>query len=164
MKDSRTNHNDQQTVLVIHNDAAVLTLVRGILADDYRVLLASDAGSALRLAMLEDVPIDLALIGRDTPGVRNSKELRRQLTAIRPDLGILSMVGFVDAQVIRIRMLRVPKTHMADDFLVLVSRTLSVRSLRRTVTLNRIPTDLPREERAKADRPSLTARAGSTMQ
>jgi hypothetical protein len=164
MKDSRTNYRQRDTVLVIHNDAAVLVLVRGILAEHYRVLLAADAESAVRLAMLEGVSIDLALIGRNTPGVRNSRELQRRLTAIRPDLGILSMVGSVEDQVIKIRMVGIPKAHIADDFLAQVRWALGVRSLRRTLASNRVRADLPAQERTKIGRMPLVARAGATMQ
>jgi hypothetical protein len=162
MKDSGTNSQQQQTVLVIHHDAAVLVLVRGILAENYRVLFAADAESAVRLAMLEDVSIDLALIGRNTPGVRNSRELQRRLTAIRPDLGFLSMVGFVDDQVIKIRMVGIPKAHMGADFLGQVRWALGLRRLRRTVASNPVHADQPHQERPKVR--GLRMVAGATMQ
>lgn len=163
MKDSRTNHRQQETILVIHNDAAVLVLVRGILAGRYRVLLAADAESAVRLAMFEGVSIDLALIGRDTPGVRNSKELQRRLTSTRPDLGILSMVGSVEDEVIKIRMVGIPKAHRAEDFLDQVRWALGLRRFNHTFASNRVRTDLPHQERVKIAAVPLVSRAGAVQ-
>ena len=160
LKNSRTNRQ-QETVLVIHSDAAVLVLVRGILAEHYRVLLAPDAESAVRLAMLEGVSIDLALMGRDTAGVRNSRELQRRLTAIRPDLSILSMVGSVEDQVIKIRMVGMPKARRADEFLDQIRWALAVRALKHAFTSNGVPADLPLQERVKGA--PLVARAGATI-
>jgi hypothetical protein len=159
---SKSNHRINQTVLVIHRDAAVLVLVKGILAEHYRVLLAADAESAVRLAMLEGVSIDMALIGRNTLGVRNSRELQRRLAAVRPDLAILSMIGSVEDQMIKLKMVGVPKGHLADDFLVLVRWALSVRNLRHTPASNHLPTDQPCQERADGTQAVLGA--GSTMQ
>jgi hypothetical protein len=162
MKDSVTNREQQQTVLVIHHDAAVLVLVRGILAEHYRVLFAVDAESAVRLAMLEDVSIDLALIGRNTPGVRNSRELQRRLTAIRPELSVLSMVGCVEDQVIKIRTVGIPKAHMGADFLGQVRWALGLGRLHRTVASNLVRADRPHQERLKVR--GLRLVAGATMQ
>lgn len=158
MKDSGTNR--QQTVLVIHHDAAVLVLIRGILAENYRVLLAADAESAVRLTMLEGVSIDLALIGRNTPGVRNSRELQRRLNAIRPDLAVLSMVGSVEDQVIRIRTVGIPKSQMGADFLGQVRWTLGLRRLSGTSASIAVRPDQPRPDRLKVRGPRLVAHAG----
>lgn len=164
MNDSRTNYLPQETVLVIHHDAAVLVLARGILSPHYRVLLATDAESAVRLAMLECVPIDLALIGRDTPGVRNSRELQQRLSSIRPDLAFLSMVGSAHGPVIRLRMLRIPRAHLQDDFLPQVRWALNRRASRDKYAPTRVRTGIPAQERVDVPALPLVARAGATLQ
>src|ERR1051326_9066707 len=104
VKHSHINIKRREAVLVIHHDTAVLVLLRGILAEQYRVLLAKDAEGAMRLARLGDVPIDLVLSGHHTPGTRNARELQSHLMSLRPDLAVLSFVGSVEEQVIKIRM------------------------------------------------------------
>lgn len=161
MKDSQPNRHQQKTVLVIHYDAAVLVLMRGILAEHYRVLLAADTESAVRLAMLEDVPIDLALIARDTPATNNSRELQRRLTAIRPDLGILCVVAAIDGEVIRIRTVGISKAHLADDLLTQVRRALARRRPGNASAF--VPADVPARTR-KIARATLRASAGAALQ
>ena len=161
MKDLGTKSHQQETVLIIHSDAAVLVLARGILAQHYNVLLATDAESAVRLAMLEGVSIDLALIGRNTHGVHNTRELQRRLTATRQNLRILSMVGFVEDEVIKIRTVGVPKAHQGEDFLTQVRWALGARKLHRAVASSCDCGDLSHRERTKCDGPLLVARAVS---
>jgi DNA-binding response OmpR family regulator len=161
MKDFGTKSHQQETVLIIHNDAAVLVLARGILAQHYNVLLATDAESAVRVAMLEGVSIDLALIGRNTPGVHNTRELQRRLTATRPNIGILSMVGSVEDEVIKIRTVGVPKAHQAEDFVSQVRWALGARKSHRTFASSCDCADLGHRERTKGGKPLLVARAAS---
>ena len=160
MKDSERNSQQQGTILVIHHDVSVLVLVRGILADHYRVLLAADAESAVRLAMLAEVAIDLALIGRDTPGVRNSRELQRRLLAIRPNLGTLSMMGRIEDGVIKMRTLGVPKARTGDDLAAQVQFAIGRRRISRTSTR----ADLPGQAAVKIARAPQVMRAGGTIQ
>jgi CheY-like chemotaxis protein len=161
MTDSKTNERQRQTILVIHNDAAVLVLVRGLLAEHYRVLLAADADSAVQLAMLEGVPMDLALIGRETPGVRNTRELQRRLTSVRPDLRIMSMVGSVGDRCIKIKTVGISRAHRADGFLAQVHRALGAPRVGRSFTSNSSPCD---RQRQRIGGPFLVARAGSAME
>src|SRR6476646_8138861 len=99
MKDSKRNRHQQKTVLIIHHDVSVLVLLKGILAKKYRVLLAADAGTAERLALLEAVPIDLVLMGRNTRGTRKSRDSQRRLVAVRPDLAFMAMIGSAEDRV-----------------------------------------------------------------
>jgi DNA-binding NtrC family response regulator len=166
MKNLQTNDHQQRTILVIHNDAAVLVLLQGILAEHYRVLVAADADSAVRLAMLEDVPMDLTLIGRDTRGVRNTRELQRRLTSVRPNLRVMSMVGSVDEHCIKIKTVGIPKAHRAENLLEQVRWAMSVRRLSQTITSN-VPADASYQERRHESRLSgatLIARAGTATQ
>jgi CheY-like chemotaxis protein len=161
MRDIQENGEHQQTVLIIHHDPAVLLLVKHILSDEYRVLLATSAESAVRLAMLEDVPMDLALLGRNTPGVRNSWELQRRLLALRPELSILPVIGLVKDGVIRLRMPGISTAH-SGDLLDEVRWELNVRSLNRTAAVNFIA-DASDQPAAGTDAP-LMVRAGGTVQ
>jgi CheY-like chemotaxis protein len=92
----------KQTLLVVNNDVNALVLMKGLLQNDYRVLLATDAERALRLFTIDGVRIDLAVIDRN---VRSSRRggLRRQMTEILPQLRILSMAGPVEDGVIRLQ-------------------------------------------------------------
>jgi hypothetical protein len=131
MKDSKRNGHQQKTILAIHHDASVLVLLKGILANKYRVLLAADAGTAERLALLEAVPIDLVLMGRNTRGARKSRDLQRRLVAIRPDLAFMSMIGSAEDPVIKIRIVGMPQARRSDDFIDQIRWTLAYRAVNR---------------------------------
>jgi response regulator RpfG family c-di-GMP phosphodiesterase len=151
----------QRTVLVIHHDAAVLVFLRGILAQHNRVLLATDAESAVRLAML-DVPIDLALVGRNTPGTRNTRELHRRLTSIRPELKVLAMVGCTDDAVIKVRLVGT-RAHAPDGFLGQVDRVLRAPVRRRYAT-HQVSDERVAPKPVKVPNVAVAAHAGTTLQ
>ncbi|MEP6860188.1 MAG: ATP-binding protein [Deltaproteobacteria bacterium] len=83
-----------ETILVVEDDAPLLELASAVLeAEGYRVLVASSAADALRLA--EDHPgrIDLLLTDVVMPHV-SGVELWRQLAAARENLKVLWMSGY----------------------------------------------------------------------
>ena len=164
MENVKRNRQQQATILAIHDDVAVLVLVNSILAKHYRVLLAADAQTAVGLAMFEGLRIDLALIGRKTPGVCNSRELEYRLISARPSLGILSMTGSVEDEVIKVRVLGIPKARMKDDFATQVQWALGLRKVNGTLPSNVNRDDLPGRPVAKVRRPPLVMPAGRTMQ
>ncbi len=94
----------KKTILVVNSDVAVLVLMRGTLQNDYRVLLAADAESALRILAIDALRIDLAVIDRNVRGSRRGG-LLRQMIAIVPQLQILFMAGFVRDGIIRLQAL-----------------------------------------------------------
>jgi hypothetical protein len=100
----------KKAVLVVNSNIAVLVLMRGILQNDYRVLSAADAESAVRFLMAGRVRVDLAVIDRN---VRSSRGLQRRIKAIFPELQILSMAGFVQDGVIRLQALAASNEHLS---------------------------------------------------
>jgi len=101
----KANTESRGTVLVMDDDPAVLLLIREILtASDYRVLLAAERADAIRLVGQKHIHIDIALLDVHMPGVTGT-EVADELLAIRPNLRVLWMSGFVDDDVIRIKMI-----------------------------------------------------------
>ncbi len=91
------------TVLVVDHDPAVLLLIRTILAPNCRVLFAASGADALHLIRQEPERIDAAVI--DTR-MREAREagFADELLALRPDMRIIWMRGFVDGEFIRIKL------------------------------------------------------------
>ena len=98
----------QHTVLVINSDINVLVLMKRILENDCRVLLAADAESAIRLMQIKGVRVDLAVIDGNVLSRRRSGLVRR-MTDILPQLRILFMAGSVEDGVIRLQALTTSK-------------------------------------------------------
>jgi response regulator RpfG family c-di-GMP phosphodiesterase len=121
---SHESKSAQKTVLVVNSDVAVLLLMRGILQNDYRVLLAADAKSAAHLLTIDGLRIDLAVVDRN---VRSSGKggLRRRLMEILPQTRILSMAGWVQDGVIRLHALGVSNTRTSDSLLQRISIALA---------------------------------------
>lgn len=92
----------QKTVLVVASDVAMLILLRGVLQNEYRVLLAADTGSAIRLLTINGLRIDLAIVDRN---VRGSRRLQGRMTDTLPQLPILPIKGFVQDEIIRFKVL-----------------------------------------------------------
>jgi len=102
MKETRENRG---TILVVDDDRAVLVLIQNILmAADYRVLLAAERADAVRIAGQKHIHIDLVLLDVRMPGVLGS-ELAGELLALRPNIRVLWMSGFVDEEFIRVKLL-----------------------------------------------------------
>jgi len=106
----------QKTVLVVSSDVAVLLLMRGILQNDCRVLLAADSESAIRLTKIDGVRIDLAMVDRNVRG-SGKVGLRRRLTEILPQMRILSMAGLVQDGVIRLQSLGSSTAWISENLL-----------------------------------------------
>jgi PAS domain S-box-containing protein len=84
----------QETILVVEDEAAILTLVLGALQrQGYRVLSAPDGDAAMRLAAGHDGVIQLVLSDGVLSGMR-VPELLRRLRAERPETKVLLMSGY----------------------------------------------------------------------
>jgi len=82
------------TVLVVDDEAELLAMVREMLEGaGYRILTASDAEEALRIAAGHAAPIDLLLTDVVMPGM-SGYALAQQVTRDRPETKILYMSGF----------------------------------------------------------------------
>ena len=93
------------TILIVDDDPAVLILIQNILmAADYRVLLAAERADAVRIARQKHVRVDLVLLDVRIPGVTGT-QLADEILAIRPNIRVLWMSGFVDEEFIRVKLL-----------------------------------------------------------
>ncbi len=89
-----------ETILVVEDEAAVLTLSRRALeAQGYVVLAASDAAAALRLAELHGGTIHLLLTDVIMPGL-SGRDLAARLAVRRPGIRVLYMSGYPGDDVI----------------------------------------------------------------
>jgi hypothetical protein len=117
------------TVLIVDDDPAVLILIQCILtAADYRVLVAAERAGALRVVQQKHIRIDLALLDVCVPGVSGT-ELADELLAIRPNIRVLWMSGFVDEEFIRVKLVDEYATFLQKplhrhDLLVAVEQAL----------------------------------------
>lgn len=83
-----------RTILVVDDDSWLRTLVRDVLAGEgYRVIEASDAEAALRVAYEHPGPIHLLLTDIVMPGV-NGCELAAGLSALRRRMKVLFMSAY----------------------------------------------------------------------
>jgi len=93
------------TILIVDDDPAVLVLIQTILtAADYRVLLAAERADAVRMATQKHLHIYLALLDVRMPGM-SATALADEMLSLRPNVRVLFMSGFVDEEIIRIKML-----------------------------------------------------------
>jgi DNA-binding NtrC family response regulator len=106
----------------VDDDPAVLVLIQTILtAADYRVLLAAERADAVRMATQKHLHIDLALLDVRMPGM-SATALADEMLSLRPNVRVLFMSGFVDEEIIRIKMLDqyagfLPKPFRSDGLL-----------------------------------------------
>src|SRR5712692_3692034 len=83
-----------ETILVVADEAELLAMVREILeGTGYRILEASDAEAALRIAASHADSIDLLLTDVMMPGM-SGYALAQQVSRDRPETKILYMSGF----------------------------------------------------------------------
>jgi CheY-like chemotaxis protein len=81
-----------ETILVVDDDAMVLSLCQNILKlGGYSILSASSGAAALRIA--QNATVDLALLDVMMPGM-NGVELARRLQETHPGTRIVLMTGF----------------------------------------------------------------------
>ena len=122
---------DPKTVLVVDDDAAVMTVVNCMLeTSGYNVLLAPSADVALRLVGRNDLKIDLVLLDVVMPDL-TGPDLAERILAIRPHLKVLFMSGFSDSEVVRVKILNrglelLPKPFTSDALLDVIEKVLSV--------------------------------------
>lgn len=91
-----TKAETRLTILVVDDEPAVRSLVKGILtAEGYHVVEAGDADAARRLAGEGARDIDLLLTDMVMPGTSGTA-LANELLAVRPDLRVLYISGFTD--------------------------------------------------------------------
>jgi len=121
----------RRTVLIVDDDPAVLILIQTILnRADYRVLIAAERADAIRVAQQKHIHIDLVLLDVRIPGVQGT-ELADQILAVRPNIPLIWMSGFVDEEFIRIKLLDadggfLPKPFGHADLLAAVEQAIVV--------------------------------------
>ncbi len=92
-----TSTQGDATILLVEDDAGVRDLADRLLCGwGYRVLVATNAQNALRVAAGSPDPIDLLLTDVIMPGGTNGVALAAQLLAIYPTLRVLYMSGYTD--------------------------------------------------------------------
>jgi len=83
------------TILLVEDEKGVRDLIRSMLIQrGYKVLSAGDFEVALKIARSHPASIDLLIADVVMPGL-NGPELARRLRALRPNLSVLFMSGFV---------------------------------------------------------------------
>ena len=113
-------------MLVVEDEEAILRLCETVLARyGYRVLTASAADEALRLASAYPGPIDLLLSDVVLPGLSGA-ELRRRLELERPTVRTLFMSGYT-ADVIGERGVLGPDTLLIEKPFTPTALALKVR-------------------------------------
>jgi len=91
---------EKRTILVVDDDASVLTLVTGILSDcGYNILTASTGAKGLQQSREFKGEIDLLLSDFQMPGM-SGVDLATAITHERPRLKVLLMSGFTDGMLV----------------------------------------------------------------
>jgi two-component system cell cycle sensor histidine kinase/response regulator CckA len=94
-----------QTILVVDDELSVLTVVKCMLeCDEYTVLLANSAETALRMIERKDLVIDLMITDVVMPDM-NGRELAERVLTVRPQLKVLFMSGYSNSEVVRVKVL-----------------------------------------------------------
>jgi signal transduction histidine kinase/DNA-binding LacI/PurR family transcriptional regulator len=90
-----------ETILLVEDEPGVRRASRRFLEEHgYRVLDASDAGEALRLAELHEGEVDLVITDLVMPGM-SGRELADRVAQIRPETPILYVSGYTDGEPVR---------------------------------------------------------------
>src|ERR1700676_1427921 len=89
----------QQTILVVDDDAAVLSFVSSFLAVDYHVLTAKSGEEALQQSKDFKNEIDLLLSDFQMTGMTGI-DLATQITVQRPSIKVLLMSGFTEGMLV----------------------------------------------------------------
>jgi len=119
-----------ETVLVVDDEEPVRLLVQRILTRaGYRVLTAADATEALAVSRSHTGPVHCLITDLAMPGLPGS-ELTRRLTARRPELAVLYMSGYAEADLHHVgnadnRINLLPKPFTRVDLLNAVRATIS---------------------------------------
>jgi two-component system, cell cycle sensor histidine kinase and response regulator CckA len=101
---------------------------------DYTVLLANNAIAALRIAKDMETAIDLLITDVIMPDMQGP-DVAEGMLALRPELKVLFMSGYADADVVRIKVLDrnlgfLPKPLAPDGLLETVERILAMPTAR----------------------------------
>ena len=101
--------SDQQpapnTILVVDDELSVLTVVKCMLeCEEYTVLLANSAETALRMIERKDLVIDLMITDVVMPDM-NGRELAERVLTARPHLKVLFMSGYSNDEIVRVKVL-----------------------------------------------------------
>jgi two-component system cell cycle sensor histidine kinase/response regulator CckA len=99
----------------------------------YNALLATNADAALRLVARESLAIDLVLLDVVMPEI-SGPDLAERILATRPDIKVLFMSGYIDCEVVRIKILDrglelLAKPFTPDGLLESVERALNCPAL-----------------------------------
>jgi two-component system cell cycle response regulator CpdR len=91
----------KKTILVVDDDAKVLTAVSGLFAGaDYNVLTASTGSKGLEQSRIFKGEISLLLSDFQMPGGMSGVDLATVMTTERPKLKVLLMSGFPDGMLV----------------------------------------------------------------
>ncbi len=101
--------SDQQpaprTILVVDDELAVLTIVECMLErEEYAVLLANSADTALRIIERQDPVIDLMITDVVMPDI-NGRELAERALTVCPQLKVLFMSAYSNSEVAHVKVL-----------------------------------------------------------
>ena len=91
--------DNQKTVLVVDDDAALLKVVTSMLVRDYNVLRASSGREALQLSRSYSPAIHLLLSDFEMPEM-NGIALATQISVERPQIKVLLMSGFTGGMLV----------------------------------------------------------------
>jgi CheY-like chemotaxis protein len=139
LAESAVRSGGTETVLLVEDEDAVRAVARRVLAKHgYTVIEARNGGEALSLLVRGDHAIDLVLTDAVMPQM-SGPELAAAIESLRPELPVILMSGYTDADLLR-------RGALASDTSIL-TKPFTVESLLRAV---RVPLD----RRARAsDRP-----------
>jgi response regulator RpfG family c-di-GMP phosphodiesterase len=111
-----SNNGIKKTVLIVNSDVDVLVMMNGILQNDYRVLVATDAETAVRLLTLPEVTADLAVMDRNVPSSATG-ELQSQIAEISPRLRTISTASWVEDGMIRLQTLSASGERLTESLI-----------------------------------------------
>jgi two-component system cell cycle sensor histidine kinase/response regulator CckA len=125
----------EATILLVEDDAGVRDLTDRLLRGwGHRVLVASDAQDALRVAAESPDPIDLLLTDVIMPGGTNGVALAAQLVVAYPSLRVCYMSGYTDTALTSQAVLPPGQT--------LIMKPFTVEALARAVRVALTPVDM----------------------
>ena len=111
-----TSTGNRETILVVDDDLSVLVLIQSILISaNYRVLLATERADAIRIATQKHLHIDIALLDVRMPGMP-ATALADEIMNARPNVRVLFMSGYVDEEIVRIKLLEQYAGFIAKPF------------------------------------------------
>jgi len=94
-----TTRDDLKTVLIVDDNAEILSVISRFLQDEYKVLVADSGSMALEQARKYDGEIHLLLTDFEMP-VMSGIELATLLSVDRPNIKILLMSGFTGGMLV----------------------------------------------------------------